>query len=206
VIAAAVALADQTGYREFSMRRLGAELGVSPMALYKHVGGREELLDEMVDVVFGELEDPSAREDWVTAMRRRGVSVREALRRHPWAVGLMESRSNPGPENLAHHNAVMGCLREAGFSFEMAVHAYSIQDSFIYGFALQEKTMGHESPEESAQAAKTRGKGSDGYNEYPYLIEVEAELARSGYDHAAEFEWGLSLILESLERLRKNSP
>jgi AcrR family transcriptional regulator len=202
VIEAAVALADKTGYREFSMRRLGTKLGVSPMALYKHVGGREELLDEMVDVVFGEIENPSIEGQWVAEMRRRGNSVRDALRRHPWAVGLMESRGNPGPENLAHHNAVVGCLREAGFSFEMAVHAYSIQDSFIYGFALQEKTMGHESPEEAAAAAKARGEGSDGYREYPHLIEVEAELSRSGYDHAAEFEWGLALILEGLERLR----
>lgn len=200
-----MALADETGYREFSMRRLGTELGVSPMALYKHVGGREELLDEMVDVVFGELEDPSPGGDWVTSMRRRGISVRDALRRHPWAVGLMESRNNPGPENLAHHNAVMGCLREAGFSFEMAVHAYSIQDSYIYGYALQEKTMGFETPEEAAEAAKARGEGSDGYSDYPYLIEVEAELSRSGYDHAAEFTWGLDLILDGLERLRTGS-
>lgn len=205
VVAAAVALADQTGYREFSMRRLGTELGVSPMALYKHVGGREELLDEMVDVVFAELEDPTPGDPWRQAMRRRGISVRDALRRHPWAVGLMESRRNPGPANLAHHNAVMGCLREAGFSFEMAVHAYSIQDSFIYGFALQEKTMGHETPEESAQAAKERGESSDGYGEYPYLVEVASELQRSGYDHAAEFEWGLDAILETLERRREES-
>lgn len=203
VIEAAVALADETGYREFSMRRLGTELGVSPMALYKHVGSREELLDEMVDVVFGEIEDPVSTGEWVAAMRRRGNSVRDALRRHPWAVGLMESRRNPGPENLAHHNAVVGCLRTAGFSFEMAVHAYSIQDSFIYGFALQEKTMGHESPEESAAEARARGEGSGGYRDYPYLVEVETELSRRGYDHAAEFEWGLTLILEGLERLRR---
>lgn len=202
VIAAAVALADQTGYREFSMRRLGTQLGVSPMALYKHIGGREELLDEMVDVVFAELDDPVPGEPWLPAMRRRGISVREALRRHPWAVGLMESRKNPGPANLAHHNAVMGCLREAGFTFEMAVHAYSIQDSFIYGFALQEKTMGFETPEQAAAAARSRGEGSDGYGDYAYLVEVEAELNRSGYDHAAEFEWGLDAILETLERRR----
>lgn len=164
VVAAAVALADETGYREFSMRRLGTELGVSPMALYKHVGGREELLDEMVDVVFGELEDPPATGDWAEAMRRRGVSVRAALRRHPWAVGLMESRGNPGPENLAHHEAVMACLRGAGFSAALAAHADSLQNSYIYGFALQEKARGH--------------------------------------GRTAEFEWGLELILEGLERLR----
>lgn len=146
VIAAAVALADETGYREFSMRRLGTELGVSPMALYKHVGKREELLDEMVDVVFAELENPSVGTEWVDAMRRRGVSIRQALRRHGWAVGLMESRNNPGPQNLAHHDAVMGCLREAGFSLEMAVHACSVQDSYIYGFALREKTVGRAAP------------------------------------------------------------
>ncbi|MFN8216582.1 MAG: TetR/AcrR family transcriptional regulator [Solirubrobacterales bacterium] len=166
VVRAAVVLADETGYRDFSMRRLGTELGVSPMALYKHVGDREELLGEMVDVVFGELADPPAEADWVEAMSRRAISIREALRRHPWAVGLMESRRDPGPKNRAHHEAVIRCLREAGFSAALAAHASSVLDSYIYGFALREKTM--------AKAA----------------------------DRAAEFEWGLDLVLESLEQRR----
>ena len=124
VLQAAVALADEAGLEAFSMRGLAQELGVVPMALYKHVANKEELLDGMVDIVFGEIELPSEDLDWRSAMRRRAISTREALKRHSWAIGMMESR-HPGPANLRNHNAVMGCLREAGFSFEMAIHAYS---------------------------------------------------------------------------------
>jgi AcrR family transcriptional regulator len=111
------------------------------MALYKHVANKDALLDGMVDIVFGEIELPSGDLDWRSAMRRRAISTRETLKRHTWAIGLMESR-HPGPANLRNHNAVMGCLREAGFSFEMAVHAYSAQDAYVYGFALQESDLG----------------------------------------------------------------
>ena len=129
VLEAAVALADEDGLDGFSMRRLGQELGVVPMALYKHVANKDELLDGMVDIVFGEIESPSIDDDWRSAMRRRAISARDALKRHSWAIGLMETR-NPGPANLRNHNAVMGCLREAGFSFETAIHAYSVQDAY----------------------------------------------------------------------------
>src|ERR1019366_9555410 len=138
VLHAAVALADEAGLEAFSMRGLAQELDVVPMALYKHVANKEELLDGMVDIVFTEIELPSGDLDWRSAMRRRAISTREALKRHSWAIGMMESR-HPGPANLRNHNAVMGCLRKVGFSFEMAVHAYSVQDAYIYGFALQEK-------------------------------------------------------------------
>jgi AcrR family transcriptional regulator len=127
------------------MRRLAQALGVVPMALYKHVANKEELLKGMIDIVFSEIEAPSGAGDWKTAMRRRAMSTRDALRRHSWAVGLMET-AVPGPANLRNHNAVMGCLREAGFSFQTAIHAYSVQDAYIYGFALQEKTLGFETP------------------------------------------------------------
>jgi AcrR family transcriptional regulator len=203
VLRAAVALADETGFESFSMRGLAEELGVVPMALYKHVRNKEELLDGMVDIVFAEIEDPSTDIDWRAAMRRRAISAREALKRHPWAIGLMESRLNPGPANLRHHNAVMGCLREAGFSFEMAVHAYSVQDSYIYGFALQEKTLPFETPEESGEVVQQQVEtvGAQ-WAEYPYLIEVATKLPQSGYDYAVEFEWGLDLILDRLEQLQ----
>ena len=138
MLQAAVALADENGLEGFSMRRLAQVLDVVPMALYKHVANKDELLDGMVDIVFSEIESPSIDHDWRSAMRRRAISTREALNRHAWAIGLMESR-NPGPANLRNHNAVMGCLREAGFSFETAIHAYSVQDAYIYGFALQEQ-------------------------------------------------------------------
>src|SRR5437763_4833618 len=126
VLQAAVVLADQTGLEAFSMRGLAQELGVVPMALYKHVANKDELLDGIVDIVFSEIHAPSADEDWQSALRRRAISAREALQRHRWAIGLMESR-HPGPANLRVHNAVMGCLREAGFSFQAAIHAYSVQ-------------------------------------------------------------------------------
>ncbi len=132
------------------MRRLAQELGVVPMALYKHVANKDELLDGMVDIVFGEIESPSIDDDWRSAMRRRAISAREVLKRHSWAIGLMETR-NPGPANLRNHNAVMGCLREAGFSFETAIHAYSVQDAYIYGFALQERTLGFQTPSDAGK-------------------------------------------------------
>ena len=204
LLRAAVALADKTGFESFSMRRLASELSVVPMALYKHVRNKEELLDGMVDIVFDEIEDPSAELDWKTAMRRRAISAREALKRHGWAVGLMESRMNPGPANLRHHNAVMRCLREAaGFSFEMAVHAYSVQDSYIYGFALQEKTLPFETAEESSAVVQEKAETVGDLSEYPHLIEVATNLAQAGYEYAVEFEWGLDLILDGLERLRE---
>src|ERR1019366_8852086 len=125
------------------------------MALYKHVANKEELLDGMVDIVFSEIELPSGDLEWRSAMQRRAISTREALQRHSWAIGMMESR-HPGPANLRNHNAVMGCLRKAGFSFEMAVHAYSVQDAYIYGFALQEKDLGFETPDSAGDAAPLR--------------------------------------------------
>jgi AcrR family transcriptional regulator len=205
IVSAAVARADETGLESFSMRGLAPALGVVPMALYKHVRNKEALLDGMVDVVFAEIEDPSTDTEWKSALRRRAISAREALRRHPWAIGLMESRMTPGPASMRHHNAMMGCLREAGFSFEMAVHAYSVQDAYIYGFALQEKTMPFETPEESGEVVQTQAATLEGFDQFPYLVEVLTNLPKAGYDSAAEFEWGLDLILDGLERMRSGA-
>jgi AcrR family transcriptional regulator len=204
VLEAAVALADEMGLDAFSMRGLAQELGVVPMALYKHVANKEELLDGMVDIVFSEMEPPSVGKDWRSALRRRAISAREALKRHSWAIGLMESR-HPGPANLRHHNATMGCLREAGFSFEMAVHAYSVQDAYIYGFALQETDLGFETHGSAGEAAQRRAERITALDEYPYLAEVVTRLPESGYDNALEFAWGLDLILDGLDRLRSEA-
>jgi AcrR family transcriptional regulator len=201
VLQAAVALADEAGLEGFSMRGLAQQLGVVPMALYKHVANKDALLDGMVDIVFAEIELPSTEVDWRSAMRRRGMSTREALKRHSWAIGVMESR-HPGPANLRNHNAVMGCLREAGFSFEMALHAYSTQDAYIYGFALQERDLGFETPQSAGEAAQRRAETIGALDDYPYLAEVVSKLPSSGYDSAVEFAWGLDLILDGLELLR----
>ncbi len=200
MLQAAVALADEAGLEAFSMRGLAQRLGVVPMALYKHVANKDALLDGMVDIVFGEIESPSGDLDWRSAMRRRAISAREALKRHPWAIGMMESR-HPGPANLQNHNAVMGCLREAGFSFELAVHAYSAQDAYIYGFALQERDLGFETPESAGEAAQRRAATIGALDDYPYLVEVVTKLPESGYDSAVEFAWGIDLILDGLELL-----
>src|SRR6201996_1431131 len=168
VLQAAVALADEHGLEGASMRRLAQELGVVPMALYKHVANRDDLLDGMVDVVFAEIESPSIDEDWRSALRRRAISAREALNRHSWAIGLMETR-RPGPANLRNHNAVMGCLREAGFSFETAIHAYSVQDAYIYGFAQQEQDLAFETPQSAGEAAQRRAATIGALDAYPYL-------------------------------------
>ena len=201
MLQAAVALADEVGLEASSMRGLAQQLGVSPMALYKHVANKDELLDGMVDIVFGEIETPSGDPDWRSAMRRRAISTREALKRHSWAIGMMESRS-PGPANLRNHNAVMGCLREAGFPFEMAVHAYSVQDAYIYGFALQERDLAFETSDSAGQAARRRAQTVEALEDYPYLMEIATKLPESGYDNAVEFAWGLDLILDGLDRLR----
>ncbi len=201
VLAAAVALADAAGLEGFSMRGLAQELGVVPMALYKHVANKDALLDGMVDIVFDEIELPSTDLDWRSAMRSRANSTRAALKRHRWAIGMMESR-HPGPANLRNHNAVMGCLREAGFSFEMAIHAYSTQDAYIYGFALQERDLGFETPRSAGEAAQRRAQTIRALDDYPYLVEIATKLPESGYDSSVEFTWGLDLILDGLERLR----
>jgi AcrR family transcriptional regulator len=201
VISAAVALADRGGIGSLSMRNLALELGVVPMALYKHVASKEELLDGMVDVVFGEVEFPGGAA-WRTAMRERAISMREALLRHRWAIGLMES-GTPGPANLRHHNAVMRCLRdEAHLPFRMAVHAYSVMDSYIYGFALQEKTLAIDIPAAAQRRLeKVAERHPSPADDYPYLIEVVVELGKSGYDYTEEFEFGLDLLLDGIERL-----
>jgi AcrR family transcriptional regulator len=204
VLEAAVALADRDGLEGFSMRRLAQELGVVPMALYKHVANKDELLDGMVDIVFGEIESPSIDDDWSSAMRRRAISARQALKRHSWAIGLMETQ-NPGPANLRNHNAVMGCLREAGFSFQTAIHAYSVQDAYIYGFALQEKTLGFRTASDAGEAVHRRAQAIGALNDYPYLAEIGQKFPEFGYDNNVEFAWGLDHILDGLERRRRTA-
>src|SRR5688572_8581488 len=153
VLRAAVELAGAAGIEALTMRRLGEELGVEAMSLYKYVANKDDLLDGMVDVVFGEIELPSRDADWRTAMRERAISVRGALTRHPWATPLMQSRSRPGPATLRHHDAVIGTLRAAGFPIALVARAFSALDSYIYGFALQQRSLPFETEEEPAELA-----------------------------------------------------
>jgi AcrR family transcriptional regulator len=203
VTGAAVAMADERGLDELTMRKLAKELGVEAMSLYNHVANKDDLLDGMVNVVFSEIEPPATGGDWKAELRKRAVSTRDALMRHRWAVGEMEGRSDHGPANLRVHDAVLGCLRGAGFSVEMSVHAMSVQDAYIYGFALQQTDMASETPADfAAEAQRQMVDYADALADYPNLVEVVGGyVAQAGYDYDAEFLFGLDVILDGLERL-----
>ena len=199
VLEAALALADRGGIESLSMRKLAQELGVEAMSLYHHVANKDEILDGLVDIVFGEIALPSGP-DWRSAMRQRAVSAREALRRHPWATPLMESRATPGPANLGHHDAVLGVLRGAGFPVELTAHAYSLLDAYIYGFALQEASLPFSTPEETAEVASSI-MAEMAAGAYPHLTELTVEhVLQPGYDYGHEFRFVLELLLDGLER------
>jgi len=203
VLRAAVALADEGGIEALTMRKLAQTLGVEAMSLYNHVANKDDILDGIVDVVFGEIGVPPKGADWKTAMRQRGISAREVLSRHPWAIGLMESRSQPGHATLQHHDAVIGALREGGFSIPMAAHAYSVLDGYIYGFALTHTNLPFETSQETAELAQDI-MGRFSAQQYPHLTELTVKhVLQPGYDYVQEFEYGLDLILDGLERLRE---
>ena len=203
VLRAAIGLADRGGIESLSMRNLGERLGVEAMSLYNHVRNKEDMLDGMVDVVFSEIDLPPSGADWRTAMRTRAISLHQVLLRHPWANGLMESRSTPGPANLRHHDAVLASLRKAGFSVETAAHAYSVLDAYIYGFTLTETTLPFRKPGEVAEVAANIMEGFRA-GEYPYLAEMAVDRAmKPGYSYGVEFEYGLDLILDGVERAQK---
>jgi AcrR family transcriptional regulator len=205
VLQAAVTLADTGGIDALTMRRLGVELGVEAMSLYNHVPSKEALLDGMIDSVFEEIELPTDGVGWRESMRRRAISARAVMARHPWAIGLMESRTSPGPATLRHHDTVLGTLRGAGFPVAMAAHAFSALDAYIYGFALQEASLPFSTGPEAADVAQ--GMMADfASGQYPHLTEMAVEHAmRPGYDFGAEFEFGLDLILDGLEKASRRT-
>ncbi len=198
VLRGAVAIADAAGVGALTMRSLARELGVKPMSLYHYVAGKDEILDGIVDLVFTEIELPEPGGDWRSQMASRAISARRALSCHPWAIGLMESRANPGPATLRHHDATLGTLRTAGFSVAMTAHAYALLDSYIYGFALQEASLPFKPHTVTAAAEAITQHLAD---DYPYLTEMTTKhILRPGYDFGDEFEIGLDVILDALTR------
>ena len=206
VLEAAVAFADANGIESLTMRKLGEVVGVEAMSLYNHVANKGDLLDGMVDLVFGEIGLPAGGPGWREAMRRRAVSAREVLARHRWAIGLMESRTSPGAATLRHHDAVLGSLRAGGFSVAMAAHAFSLLDSYIYGFALQEASLPFDKGTDTAELAEEI-LGHLRPEDYPHLTELAVEhVMQPGYEYGKEFGFGLELILDGLERARGCAP
>lgn len=200
VLGMAVAIADNSGIAALTMRSLAQELGVKPMSLYYYFPNKGAILDALVELVFSEVSLPSEAGSWQSEMRSRAVSVRDALLRHPWATGLLESRTSPGPATLRHHEATLGVLRRAGFSVALTAHAYALLDSYIYGFALQEAALPFKGKDTAASVtAPIVELFSTG--EYPYMVEIATEhVLKPGYDFGDEFEIGLSAILDALSR------
>ncbi|MFK7893379.1 MAG: TetR/AcrR family transcriptional regulator [Granulosicoccus sp.] len=199
IITAAVDVADAIGVDALTIRKLADALQVKPMTIYHYVENKEAIIDGMVDAVFNEIDLPSSDALWKDAIRCRSASARAVLARHPWAVPLMESRRNPGPATLQHHDAVLACFRNGGLSVEMTAHAYALIDAFIYGFAIQEASLPATSGNEMEQLA---GDIMDSVpdNNYPHLMEFTAQhVLQPGYDFGKEFDFGLELILDGIE-------
>ncbi len=198
----AVQIADREGIHALTMRRLAVELSVEAMSIYHHVANKNDLKDGMINLVFTEIVLPSRDDDWKTALRCRSISAHQALIKHPWAVGIMESGTVPGAATMQHHNAVLGCLRENGFSVLATAHAYSVLDCYIYGFALTQINLPFKNADDTADVVGVMMAQMPSY-EYPYLTEMAFHhVLQPGYAYANEFEIGLELILEGIERLR----
>ena len=200
VLQGAIAIADAEGIAALTIRSLAQHLGVKPMSLYYYVANKSEILDAIVDVVFSEIDLPTVDGDWRSEIRFRAHSARQVLRRHSWAIGLLESRTTPGPDTLRHHDAMLGTLRGAGFSIEMTAHAYALIDSYVYGFALQEAALPFDGPDTvTTVAVPMMEQFPDG--EYPHLVELATKhILQPGYDFGDEFDFGLDLILDALNR------
>ncbi|MGB8702229.1 MAG: TetR/AcrR family transcriptional regulator [Thermosynechococcaceae cyanobacterium] len=203
VLCAALRLADEGDIESLSMRKLAQALGVQAMSLYNHVANKDDLLDGIVDRVVSEIEVPDLSIDWKTAMRQRATSAHAVLLRHPWAAMALMSRVNVGPAMLRYVDATLGCLREAGFSFEMADHAWNAIDSHIYGFTLQELNFPFDAAEYS-DAAKS-GLSLIPADQYPYLNQLTHHVMEGRYDGIHDFVFGLELILNGLEQFRHNA-
>lgn len=192
-----MALADREGLGALTMRRLGAELGVEAMSLYKHVSDKNDILDGIVELVIALIEIPGEEADWRGAMRRRAVSAREVLTRHSWAIGLIEARGAMGPNQLRYVDAILGSLRSAGFSVEDAAHAFWLLDSYVYGHVIQETSMSRAGVGEVEPVGVEVGPG--GGPDYPYLAETAEHASGSVFSFDGEFNHGLDVILAALQ-------
>ena len=194
----AVAVADGEGIEAVTMRRLAREMGVEAASLYHHVSGKDEILDGLIDIVAAEIELPSRTDGWRPAIRQRAHNTRAVLRRHPWAVALMASRTTPGPATLRLLDAGIACFREGGFSVRSAAHAISAVDSYVHGFVLQEVNLPFH--DESELAAMT-GAMMDEFPsaDFPYLFELTVEhVLQPGYSYGDEFDVGLEVVLDGV--------
>lgn len=205
MLRAAVAIADRTGIELLSMRKLADELGVVPMALYKHVANKEELLDGMIDIVIGEIDPPIWAAHWKSAVRQRVLSARQALVRHPWASRVLETRTQPTAVLMEYLNSMIGLFRAGGFSVGLAHHVAHTMGSRLFGFT-QELFVGTQNVDLETQAVML----SQIAPTYPHLVEIataashdDGSVVGGGCDDQYEFEFALDLLLDGFEKLKR---
>jgi AcrR family transcriptional regulator len=201
VLRTAIELADQGGLGSLTMRKLGQQLGVEAMSLYNHVANKDDILDGIVDLVVGDIDVPPAGTYWKAAMRQRSISAHQVLLAHPWAAMLVMSRFNIGPGMTRYLDATLGRLREGGFSIEEALDAWHTLDSHLYGFTLQELNLPFGVEETQNVSASVLGQIPA--EQYPYVFEVITRIMQTGRDE--DFEFGLDLVLDGLERIAGRS-
>lgn len=203
MLEAAIQVADRGGAEAITMRRVAQELGVEAMSLYHHVPNKDAILDGVVDAVYAAIALPKPNaENWRDAIRAHAEETRNVLARHSWAVGLLDSRPNPGMATLKRNDAVLGVFREAGFSLETAAHAISLLDSYVDGYVMQEAALPMRTNDELEDLAANILEQLP-TEELPYLAEMIADhVLQPGYDYAQEFGYGLDLILDGLEARR----
>jgi AcrR family transcriptional regulator len=199
ILAVAVEIADERGVGAVTMREVASRLGVEAMSLYNHVANKDDILDGMVELVVEQFDLPQDIDHWREAMRRRAVSAHQVFGRHPWAPMLLDSRESSGPSGLRYFDWVLGTLVRAGFSMDDAARAFSVLDSYIYGFGIQQLNIsagGDVSAEERAEALRAFIPAE----QYPYLHQMASHAMQVGYDAEADFDFGLEIVLDGLER------
>lgn len=201
ILDAALSLADAEGLAAITMRRLGEAMGVEAMSLYKHVADKDDILDGLLELVLEAIELPQPGAEWSAAMRRRAHSARAVFSRHPWAIGLLDSRAqHSSPRRLAYYDSILGVLRADGFPNLLAMRAFAMLDAYIFGYILQEHSLAFRDD------ASLQEVGADLLKQladrYPHLSAVTQEVLASGYDHAEEFAFGVELLLDAIGRSR----
>lgn len=198
ILERATQIADAEGVEALTMRRLADDLGFEAMSLYRHVANKDDVLNGILDRVLAEIESPAASGDWDEAIRRSATSVNAALGRHRWATDLLMSPMSLRPARFEFMNALLGRLREAGFSADTTYTAYHALDAHIFGFALWAASHGATPPDVAERLAREFP-----LDEYPYLLEHrDQHLAEGPHQQVSAFELGLDLILDGLRKLR----
>lgn len=215
VLRAAITLADQVGIESLSMRRLALELGVVPMALYKHVANKEELLGGMVDTIVGEIDPPVPDAPWKSAVRFRVLSARQVLLRHSWARPVIETRTNVTPAVLGYMDGFAGMFLAGGFSADLTHHVMHAMGSRMWGFTQEvfDDTAGRDENQQPEVTPEVRAAMAQQMAEsYPNLLSIAGAAAHddgsvvgSGCDDQFEFEFALDLLLDGFERLHQQN-